>query len=467
MLDGSGVSVLVDALRPRLHGTALGPADPGYEQTRKIFNSAIEAKPAVIARCADSSDIATALAFARETNLEISVRSGGHSVAGASLVEDGLEIDMRAMNEVSVDPAAHTVTVGGGAVWRDVDQATQPHKLATTGGRVSTTGVAGLALGGGSGWIERKFGLTCDNLLSADLIIADGSRVTASEQENPGLFWALHGGGGNFGIAASMTFRLHEVPDFSVALLVWEPERGPSAVRAFRDLMEAAPDEFGGAVLYVTGPPEPFIPDRLVGSLTCLALVTCVGPVAALRDRIAPLLDLRPGGTTIMDLPYADVQCMLDDPPGYRNYWSGDYLRALPETAIDAFCARAADMVIPSPSQHIVVPWGGEVARGDEGWPMANRSAPWVVHPLGLWEDEADDERAVSWARGVRADMRPFTTGGVYLNFIGDEGEERVIAGFGPENYRKLARIKAQFDPDNVFHRWHNVIPTRPAGLTG
>ncbi|WP_460956300.1 FAD-binding oxidoreductase [Parasphingorhabdus pacifica] len=458
---------MAKALGARMSGMVLGPGDADFEAARRVFNSAIETEPAVLARCANSAEISTALSFARENGLDIAVRSGGHSVAGASLVQDGLVIDLRAMNEVSVDPSARTMTVGGGAVWADVDRATQPHGLATTGGRVSSTGVAGLTLGGGSGWLERKFGLACDNLLSVDVVIADGTEVTASELENPELFWALHGGGGNFGIASRMTFRLHELPEFSMALMLWEDERGPVALRGFRDLIKDAPDEIGGAGISLTAPPETFVPERLVGSAAFAVLVTCVGPARDLRERVAPMLALNPAGSIITDIPYADLQCMLDDPPGYRNYWSGEYLRELSDTAVDTFCLCSESMIVPSPSQNIIVPWDGKVARSDGKWPMSNRSAPWVVHPLGMWSDPADDERAVRWARGIRASMRPFTTGSVYLNFIGDEGQDRIVAGFGEENYRRLARVKAQFDPDNTFNRWHNVLPARPAGVVG
>ncbi|MGP4017209.1 FAD-binding oxidoreductase [Saccharopolyspora sp. 5N708] len=443
----------------RMTGSVLGPDDEAYEQARALFNGAVRARPRLIAQCLDPADVAAALTFAQQNSVEVAVRSGGHSVSGASTVDGGLVIDMRAMNSVSVDPEARTATVGGGALWRDVDQATQPHGLATTGGRVSTTGVAGLTLGGGSGWLERKCGLTCDNLLAVELVTAAGRRVVASDAENPELFWGLHGGGGNFGVATSFTFRLHELPVFSAALMLWPPEEASAVVRTYRDLMADAPDDIGGGALFVTAPAEDFVPGSLVGSLACAILVTCAGPETELRSRIEPLLALRPAGSLIAELPYAELQCMLDNPPGYRNYWSAEYLRELPDAAVGLFCARAADMVVPSPSQHVLFPWGGAVARANGRWPMANRSAPWVVHPFGLWEDPADDVRAREWARALREDLRPYTTGAVYLNFIGDEGQARVIAGFGEQNYRRLARLKAEYDPRNAFHRWHNVLP--------
>jgi FAD/FMN-containing dehydrogenase len=448
-------------LREGFEGAVLESGDAGYEDARAIFNSMIERRPAVIAQCAGPADVAAAIAFARDSGLEIAVRGGGHSVAGASLTEGGLVIDLRNTNSVKVDPDARTAKVAGGATWSDVDRAAQPHGLATTGGRVSTTGVAGLALGGGSGWLERKFGLASDSMLSAELATADGHTVTASEDENPELFWALHGAGGNFGIATELTFRLHEMPEFAIALLLWRAEAGPEVLRRYRDLFEdGAPDELGGGVLYMTGPPEEFVPEHLKDKLTAGLLATYAGDETEMRNVIDPLLELEPEGELITPIPYADLQCMLDDPPGYRNYWSVEYVHEFPDEAVDRFCARSADMIVPSPSQHILFPWGGAIARNANDWPIADRNAPWSVHPLGLWEDPADDDRGRQWSRDLCADMKPWATGGVYLNFVGDEGEDRVVAGYGGRsNYDRLAAVKAEYDPDNVFHLNHNVRP--------
>jgi FAD/FMN-containing dehydrogenase len=456
----------INQFRARFGGMLLNRDDDGYEDARSIFNSAVETRPAVIAQCHSVADVREALSYARQTGLPVAVRSGGHSVAGASLVQDGLVLDLRKINSVTISPDAATAVVGGGATWAVVDQATQTHGKATTGGRVSTTGVGGLTLGGGSGWLERKFGLACDNLLSVDLVLADGRLVTASETENPELFWALHGGGGNFGVATSFTFRLYPLPDFSIALLLFPAAEGEAVAARCRDLMAHAPEEAGGGVLYLTGPPEEFVPEHLVGTLCCSALVTYTGPEAELRDLVAPLLELGPAGQVLTDIPYADLQCMLDDPPGYRNYWSAEYLSELPDEAVRRFCAGAHDMITPSPSQHALLPWGGAVARNGNGWPMANRDAPWVAHPLGLWENPADDEQARRWAYNLRDALRPWSTGATYLNFIGDEGADRVVAGFGQQNYDRLAAIKAEFDPDNVFNRWHNIKPNKPAITT-
>jgi FAD/FMN-containing dehydrogenase len=462
-MDASAVATAVGGLREGFAGKVLTTEDAGYEDARTIFNSMIESRPAAIAQCDGASDVRAAIEFARDNGLELSIRSGGHSVAGNSLADGGLVIDTRPMKSTSVDPDARTVTVGGGCTWSDLDRAAEPHGLGTTGGRVSTTGVAGLTLGGGSGWIERKLGLACDNLLSADLVTADGREVTASEDENPELFWALHGGGGNFGVATSLTFRLHSVPSIFVALLVWPSEAGREVLERYRDFADNAPEEVGGGALYITGPPEEFVPEHLQDQLVCGALVTYLGDEASGREVIAPLLELEPEGQMIAELPYAELQCMIDDPPGYRNYWSAEYLMEMPDAALDRFCARAEDMIVPSPSQHILFPWGGAVSRNAGASTAINRDARWVVHPLGLWEDPADDERGKQWSRDLCADVREWATGGTYLNFVGDEGQDRVVAGYGRENYDRLAAVKAEFDPDNLFRHNHNVRPAQSA----
>jgi FAD/FMN-containing dehydrogenase len=449
----------LDGLRHGFRGAILVPDDPGYDQARTIFNAMIDRRPGVIAQCADVADVVSAVRFGRDLGLEIAVRGGGHSVAGNALTEGGLVIDLRQLNTVSVDPDVRTATVAGGATMSQLDRATEPYGLVTTGGRVSTTGVGGFTLGGGNGWLDRKFGLACDNLLAVALVTADGRVVQASATENPELFWALHGGGGNFGVATAFTFRLHPLSSVTVALLLWRPEAGPEVLRAYRDFMQTAPDEVGGGALYLTGPQEEFVPAQLAGRLAFLVLVVYAGPEAAARQAAAPLLALGHEGELLAELPYAELQCMLDDPPGYRNYWSAEYLTAFPDAAVDLFCARASDMVVPSPSQHVLLPQGGAVGRGPTDYPIPWRQALWCVHPFGLWEDPADDARGRAWARQLRADLTPWASGAVYLNFIGDEGEDRVVAGFGRENYARLVKVKAQFDPDNVFHRNHNIKP--------
>ena len=447
------------SLRDRFSGGLILPSDGDYDDARTIFNAMIDRRPAVIAQCVNTEDVAQAIRFAHERGLEIAVRGGGHGVAGRALTDGGLVIDLRRMHTVTVDNDTRTATVAGGATMSHLDRATEPYALATTGGRVSTTGVAGLTLGGGNGWLDRKFGLACDNLLSVEVVTADGATVRASENEHPELFWALHGGGGNFGVATSFTFRLYPLPIVTVAMLLWHADAGPEVVRRYRDFMESAQDEVCGGFVYLTAPPLEFVPEDLVDRLAAVVLVVYTGGEADARRAIRPLLELGHHGEMIAEMPYAELQCLLDDPPGHRNYWSATYLDSLPDDAVDRYCARASDMIVPSPSQQPLAPQGGAVARGPADYPIPWRQAPWFVLTFGMWDDPADDDRARQWARSVRADLQPWASDALYLNFEIDEGQDRVVAGLGAENLARLAAVKAQYDPDNVFHLNHNIKP--------
>jgi FAD/FMN-containing dehydrogenase len=449
----------LDELRRDFTGEIVVPDDPAYDEARKIFNAMIDRRPSIIAQCSSVNDVIHAIHVARHHNLEISIRGGGHGVSGKALTEGGLTIDLRQMHAVSVDPEARIVSVGGGATMSHLDRGTQPYGLATTGGRASTTGVGGYILGGGSGWLDRKFGLACDNLISVELVTASGEVVHASDDENPKLFWALHGGGGNFGVATSFTLRLYELSSVTAMLLLWQPEMAPDVLRTYRDFMESAPDDVGGGALFITGPDEEFVPASLVGRLAFLVLITYAGPEAEARQVAAPMLGLGHEGEMIAEMPYADLQCMLDDPPGHRQYCSVEYLDAFPDEAIDRFCTHVKDMIVPSASQHILLPQGGALGRLPAEYPLPWRQAPWLIHPYGLYLDSADDERVRQWSHDIRAALKPWESGAVYLNFIGDEGQDRVVAGFGRNNYARLAKVKAQYDPENVFHLNHNIKP--------
>ncbi|MFD4143216.1 FAD-binding oxidoreductase [Streptomyces sp. NPDC058572] len=449
----------LNGLRESLAGDAITPGDAAYDEARTIFNGMIDRRPAVIVQCESAADVAAAVHFGREHDLEVAVRGGGHSVAGLATTDGGLVVDLRRMHSVVVDPDARTARIGGGATMSHLDRATQPFDLATTGGRASTTGVGGFTLGGGSGWLERKFGLACDNLAAVDLVTAEGAEVHADDDEHPELFWALHGGGGNFGVATSITLKLHPLPAMSVALLLFPAQRGDEVLPVYREVLESAPDEVGGGFIYLTGPPEEFVPEHLVGKTVACVLVTYTGTLPELREAVAPLLALGHDAELITELPYADLQCMIDDPPGLRNYWSAEYLARLPEEAMQVFCARAKSMIVPSNSQHILFPMGGALERGDSAYPVPWRTASWVSHPFGIWDSPADDERGRKWVRDAREDVVPWSIGLVYLNFIGLEGPERIVAGFGAENYRRLEAVKAQYDPDNVFRLNHNIKP--------
>ena len=437
------------------------PGSAAYEDACTLFNSMIEHRPRYVARCASAADVALSLSFADALGLPVAVRAGGHSVAGLSLCEGGVVLDVRGLDDIEVDAERRIVRAGGGSTWAQVDAATQAHGLATTGGRVSTTGVAGLTLGGGSGWLERKHGLACDNLVAAELVTAGGELVRASATENPELLWALRGGGGNFGVVTALELALHPVgPEVLAGLVVHPEERGADLLRIFRDLMLGAPEELSLAYMHLMVPEDPDFPAELHGHPAVAVVGMWAGEPA---EGEAVLAGLRAFGPPDADLfgsmRYQDFQCAIDDPPGFRNYWTAEPVTGLPDEAIDAIvehCKRKP----AGPSQLFLVGWGGAMARVGAGHsPLSGREAPFVVHPLSMWEDPADDEAAIAWSRGFRKLMAPWATGASYLNFLGDEGEGRVRAAFGESNHERLARVKAQWDPHNVFRSNQNVPP--------
>ena len=434
--------------------------DARYDEARALFNVTIDRRPAVIAACATPGDVREALELASTSGYDVAVRAGGHSVSGLSTNDGGIVVDVRPMKQIEMDPAARSVRVGAGVTWGELDRATQEHGLATTGGRVSTTGVAGFTLGGGSGWLERSYGLACDNLVAVDLVTADGREVTASADEHPDLFWALHGGGGNFGVATSFVFGLHPVgPLVTAGLMLWPGDAGSELARSYRDLAAAAPDALGSGLVMLTGPPEEFVPAHLQGTTLLAVAVLWAGSPDDGAAVIAPLRDLQPEVDLVGEMPYADFQCMIDDPPGFHHYWSADYHDSFPDDAMDVFVKSGFDR--PSPlSQQLLLPWGGAVARvAEDATPMGGRSVPWISHPFAVWDDPADADENIEWARTFRRDIARFANGGVYLNFIGNEGEERVRAAFGEEKYARLAAIKGEWDPQNVFRGNQNIKP--------
>lgn len=436
------------------------PEDTAYDETRKLFNAMIDRRPAVIARCADAADVAEALAHARANRLDVAVRAGGHSVAGMSTNDGGLVVDVRPMKSIQVDPDNRTVTVGAGVTWGEFDRATQEHGLASTGGRASTTGVAGFTLGGGSGWLERSYGFACDNLQSVDLVTADGDRVTASAVENPELFWALHGGGGNFGVATGFTFGLHDLgPTVHAGIMLFRGEDAPDLARAYRDISLKAPDAVGTALVFLTAPPEPFVPEEMVGKPAVGLAYLYAGDPAAGAEGAAPFRALGPAVDLVGDIDYTAFQCMIDDPPDLYHYWSAEYHDALPDAALDVIVDAASHLPGPH-SQHLVARWGGAVAGPAAAQtPLQNRGAQWVTHPYGMEASAAAAEEAKAWVKQFRRDIAPYANGGVWLNFVGDEGRDRVRAAFGEENYGRLARVKREFDPENVFRGNQNILP--------
>jgi FAD/FMN-containing dehydrogenase len=440
------------------------PEDDDYDERRALFNAMIDKRPRLIASCETPDDVRAALERARNDDLEVAVRSGGHSVAGMSTVDGGLVVDLRPMKSVDIDPDARTARVGAGVTWSEFDRVAQEHGLATTGGRVSSTGVSGFTLGGGSGWLDRKYGLACDNLIGADLVTADGRQLRADEEHHPDLFWALRGGGGNFGVATSLDFRLHPVgPTVLAGLFGWPASASEEVARAYRDWADGAPEELGSWLMMLTGPPEDFVPPHLQGEILITIAVLWAGDPAEGEEYVAPLRRLQPPLDLVGPQPYAEFQCILDDPPGNRHYWSADYHDELPDEALGVFVASA--LRPPSDlTQQIVFGWGGAASRvSDDDTPMVGRHSNWVSHPFAVWEDAADDAANIEWVRQFRRDIAPYTNGGVYLNFIGDEGAGRIRNAFGDAKLNRLMEIKGEYDPENVFRGNQNIQPLRPS----
>ncbi len=438
----------------------LTSADPEYDEARALFNRSIDKHPAVIAMCDSPHDVVEALGVARDRNLDIAVRAGGHSVAGLSTNDGGLVIDVRPMNDVTIDPGQRTAQVGAGVTWGDFDAAAQEHGLAVTGGRATSTGVAGFTLGGGDGWLSRALGLACDNLLSVDLVTADGRQIHASESSHPDLFWALHGGGGNFGVATSFQFRLHPIgPTVLAGLLAWPLEDARDVARAYRDLVRHAPNALGSALVILTGPPEEFMPAHLVGRPLLAVAVCYAGEVGEGADVLRPLVGMDPAVNLIGPMPYTEFQIMLTDPPGFHHYWSADYHDTFDDQAMDIFLRAGANRTSPL-TQQLLAAWGGAITDVPDGaTPLSHRSTRWVSHPFAVWDNPADAPANIAWVRDFRRDIAPHTNGGVYLNFIGAEGQDRVRAAFGDTNYRRLASVKATYDPKNTFRGNQNIHP--------
>ena len=444
-------------------GPVLRPDDAGYDDARKIFNGMIDRRPALIGRCTDADDVVILVNLARENRLPISIYGGGHGVTGSAVVDAGICADMRGMKGISVDPEARTVRAEAGLTWGEFDAATQEHGLAVTGGRVSSTGIAGLTLGSGSGWLERKLGFVCDNLIAAEVVTADGRQVRASDDENPDLFWALRGGGGNFGVVTAFHLRLHPVgPIVLGGMLMWPAHMAGDVVRFYRGFMADAPDELGSALAFITAPPAPFVPEPVRGQPIVGIIVCYAGPVDEGEEALRPLREFGPPGVDMVEpMPYLAVQRMIDEgsPAGLQNYWSADFLAELPDEAVDVLVEFGTHPVSPL-TQVLLVPGGGAIARVDENaTAFGQRDAPWNTHFISVWPDPADNERNIAYTRALATAMKPFTTGRAYLNFIGDEGLGRVEAAYGPERYARLQAIKATWDPENLFRHNQNIPP--------
>jgi FAD/FMN-containing dehydrogenase len=368
------------------------------------------------------------------------------------------------MKGISIDPQARRGRAEAGLTWGELDAVTQEYSLAVTGGRVSTTGIGGLTLGSGSGWIERKYSYAADNLLSVQIVTADGQIRTASESVNPELFWGIRGGGGNFGVVTSFEFRLHPLgPTVLAGLLLYPVSMASAVLRNFRQVMADAPDEVGGAVALITAPAADAVPGPVRGQPVAGLVVSYAGPPEDGEKVLAPLREFGPPAADLVQpMPYVALQRLIDDsnPMGRRHYWAGDFLTALPDEAIEVICRRHLSAASPH-SQILVIPGGGAIAGiGEDRMAFGQRQAPFNLHVLSVWQDRRDDEANIAWARELGTAVKPFTTGRAYLNFIGDEGEGRVRAAFGPQAYARLQALKDRYDPQNLFRLNQNIQPS-------
>jgi hypothetical protein len=466
MPEQAVVSAAAQDLATRFGGALLVPGDEGYDEARLVWNGMIDRRPAVIARCESVADVQAAVDFARDHELPAAVRCGGHSASGFGTCDDGVVIDLSPMKRIEVDPAAETARADGGLTWGEFDAATQEHGLAVTGGRFSTTGIAGLTLGSGSGWLERKCGLTADSLISVDVVTADGAVVTASETENSELFWGIRGGGGNFGVVTSFTYRLHQVgPLVYGGLMAAPPERAAETLRFVRDYFADAPEDLGAAVAFLSAPPEPFVPQEMHFQ-PCVGMVICwTGSLEEGERMVAPLREvMQPAVDMVQPMPYTALQSMLDagGPKGINAYMKAEFMTDLSDDAIEKLCRHGANRAGPM-AQILVEPMGGAIGRmGEDESALGRRDVRWCFHALGMWMEPGEEaaEAHMAWARNLADDMRPHTTDGVYLNFTSDEGEERVRATYGPEKYARLVALKDRYDPGNLFRLNQNIKPS-------
>jgi FAD/FMN-containing dehydrogenase len=464
------IDIDVNPLRVNVAGTVLRPEDDGYDGARSVWNGDIDRRPAVIVQCQSASDVAAALGFARDRGLQVAVRGGGHNFAGNAVCEGGLMIDLSPLSSISVDPAARRAVCGGGTTWAALDAATQAHGLATPGGTISHTGVGGLTLGGGFGWLTAKAGLSIDNLLSAEVVTADGRVVRASAGADADLFWAIRGGGGNFGVVTSFEFRLHEVgPLVQLGMFFWGLDRASEAVRFARDFVKTLPDEMGVMVAGLSAPPAPFVPQEHHFAPGIALIVVGFGSpeehqraIQPVREGVAPLFEL------VTPMPYVNLQQMLDEsaPWGIRAYEKALYVSDLTDEVIDVMADQLPRRQSPMSFVPIFRLNGAYERVGEDDTAFGGQRTPgygFNIAAVAPTPELLEADRA--WVRSFWQALRPYAMGGgSYVNFMAEYDEDRVRASYGPAKYDRLARMKARYDPDNVLRLNANIKPaTTPA----
>jgi FAD/FMN-containing dehydrogenase len=451
-----------DALARAMNGSILHPSDEGYDEARTIWNAMIDRRPALIARCESTADVKRSVDFAREFGLLLSIHGGGHNIAGNAVCDDGLMIDLSPMNFVRVDTEAKTAAIGPGATLGDVDRETLKHGLATPVGINSTTGIAGLTLGGGFGWLSRTLGLTADNLIGAEVVTANGEVQRVNENEHADLFWALRGGSGNFGVVTEFNFKLHEVgPDLLSGLVVYPLEQAKEALQKYREIAAGLGDETSVWPVLRQAPPLPFLPEEVHGKPVVVFALCHAGDPEEGRQAIEPIRHLgTPYGEHIGVQPFADWQQAFDPllTPGARNYWKSHNLLELADGLIDLLIRYVAE--VPSPHCEIFVgQLGGQINRvAPDATAYCHRDAEFVINVHGRWETEAEDNAGIKWSRDFYRDAEQYATGGVYVNFMTAEETERIGAAYG-SNWDRLAEIKRRYDPENLFRMNQNIQP--------
>jgi len=452
----------IEGLRESVHGDVIGPSDQTYDEARKVFNAMIDRRPAFVVRCSGTADVIAAVNFARENELDIAVRGGGHSVPGFGTADDALVIDLSGMRDVQVDPERRTANAQGGATWGIFNDATHAHGLATTGGVVSTTGVGGLTLGGGIGYLARGHGLSCDNLVSAEVVTADGRALTASEQENDDLFWALRGGGGNFGVVTSFEFRLHPVKDVYGGPLFFDVKDAGHVLRAYREFIVDAPEQFGGFPAWQIAPPLPFIPEERHGE-TMLAFVACwAGPIEDGEKALKPLRDAAPVvAEHVGAMPYPALNSAFDalyPPGGLQHYWKANFVKELTDDAIDAHLEHGPRVPVVNSTVHIY-PVNGACNRvASDATAFAYRDATFATVIAGMWPDPAENDANIAWVRDYYDATAPLSEEGGYINFMSGDDQDRIRSNYRG-NYDRLVEVKRTYDPDNLFHLNQNIRP--------
>jgi hypothetical protein len=443
-------------------GQIIGPEDGDYAQAREVFNAMIDRRPAVIARCANPDDVALAVGFARDHGLLLAVRGGGHNGAGLGTCDDGLVVDLSGLKEIVVDPEARTVRVGGGCTWGEVDRATGEHGMATPSGIISTTGVGGLTLGGGLGHLTRRCGLSIDNLLEAEVVLASGETVRASKDEHPDLFWALRGGGGNFGAVTSFLFRLHDVGTIVGGPTFWPVEQGAEVLSAYREFLPGAPRELNGFFAFHIVPPGPPFPEEIHLRKVCGVVWCYVGSEDDAAGAMAPLLNSVPEPLMhgVQPMPHAMLQGAFDDlyPPGDQWYWRADFVREIPDQAVALHAEHGSEIPTVKSTMHMYPIDGAahDLAADETAW--AYRDARWGSVFAGVDPDPGNVPTIRRWSIDYHEALHPYSAGGAYVNMMMDEGEERVRASYGG-NYERLTQVKRTYDPHNLFRVNQNIKP--------